>query len=103
MVERLAASEDDRADGIVGHHHGEARLLAQEDVQVGQEGAASGEDDALVDDVGRELGRRLLQRQEDGLDDRVRRLGQRFPDLVGVTMTVLGTPRIAPFTSVVSV
>ena len=44
--------------------------------------AAAGEDDALVDDVGRELGRRLLEREEHGLDDGVDRLGERLADLV---------------------
>ena len=82
MIERLAAAEHDRADRIVADHHGQARLLAQQHVEVLEQRAAAGEHDALVDDVGRELGRRALEREQHRLDDRVDRLGQRLADLV---------------------
>ena len=88
MVEGLAASEDDGADGVVADHDGEARLFAQEHVEVLQQGSAAREDDALVDDVGGELRRRLLEREEHGLDDGVDRLGERFADLRAETIEV---------------
>ena len=34
MIERLAAAEHDRADRIVAEHHRQARLLAEQDVEV---------------------------------------------------------------------
>ncbi len=55
MIEGLAAAEHDGADRIVAHHDGQARLFPQQHVEVAQQGAATGEDDALVDDVGGEL------------------------------------------------
>ena len=61
---------------------GQAGLLAQEHVEVLEQRAAAGEHDALVDDVGGELGRRLLEREEHGLDDGVDRLAERLADLV---------------------
>src|SRR5690606_31123685 len=82
VIERLAAAEDDRADRVVAHHDGQPRLLAEEDVEVLQERATAREHDALVADVGRELGRRALEGDEDRLDDRVDRLLERLADLV---------------------
>ncbi len=46
--------------------------------------AATGEHDALVDDVGGQLRRRLFERGEDGFDDRVNRLRERLAYLVAV-------------------
>ena len=40
-----------------------------------------GQHDALVDDVGGQLGRGVLERDLDRLDDRADRLGQRLGDL----------------------
>ena len=55
-----------RVVGDVDRHLGR---LGDATVEAGQEGAATGEDDALVHDVGDELGRRLLDRVLDGVDD----------------------------------
>src|SRR5262249_22778528 len=71
VIERLAASENDCADRIVTHHYGEAGLFAKEHVEVREEGATTGEDDAFVDDVCCKLRGCLLERDEDSLDDRV--------------------------------
>src|SRR5687768_8387328 len=57
VVERLAATEHDRADRIVSDHHGQPRLLTQKAVHVLEQRAATGEHDALVHDVRRELRR----------------------------------------------
>src|SRR5262249_23114186 len=56
VIERLAAPQHDRADRIVAHHHRQARLLAQQDVEVLQQRAAAREHDPLVHDVRREPG-----------------------------------------------
>ena len=63
LVERLAGAQHDGGQRVVGDHHGQAGLLAQQHVEVAQQRAAAGEHDALVDDVGRELGRRPLERR----------------------------------------
>ena len=63
---------------------GKPGLLAQQHVEVLEQGAAAGQHDALVDDVRGELGRRPLEGDQHGLDDGVDRLGQRLADLVGV-------------------
>ena len=47
----------------------EAGLLPQAPVEVLEQRAAARQDDALVHDVGRELGRRLLERDADRVDD----------------------------------
>ena len=59
-------------------------------VDVLEQRAAAGEHDALVHDVRGQLGRRALEREQHGFDDRVDRLGQRLADLVGVDDHGLG-------------
>ena len=63
LVEGPAGAEHDGALGRIGDHHRQAGLLAQQDVQVAQLRPAAREHDAAVDDVGRELGRRPLERE----------------------------------------
>ena len=82
VAEHLAGAHHDRRQRIVGDRHRKTRLLAQALVEVLEQGTASGEDDAAIDDVGRELGRRLLERDADRFDDRRHRLGQRLADLL---------------------
>src|SRR5215831_8746955 len=64
VIERLAAAKDDRADGIVADHDRKSRLLAEQDIEAPEQSSPARQDDPLVDDVGRELGRRLFQRRE---------------------------------------
>src|SRR5690606_18029319 len=61
LVEHLARAHDDGGQGVFADHDRQTRLLAQQDVEVAQEGAASRQHDALVDDVGRELRRTALE------------------------------------------
>src|SRR5579862_8253891 len=63
----------------VGRH---VRLLAQALVEALKQGAAAGEDDAAVHDVGRELGRGLVERRLDRVDDLHHRLLECVPDLL---------------------
>src|SRR5262245_54656889 len=69
LVERLPGAQYHRTFRRVGDADRQAGLLAQKHVQVPQLGAAAGEDDAAVDDVGRQLGGRSLQHRLHRLDD----------------------------------
>src|SRR3974390_992970 len=69
VVQGLAAAQHHRADRIVTDHDRQTRLLPPEPVEVPEQRASAGEHDALVDDVGGELGRRLLEGREHGLGD----------------------------------
>ena len=79
--EHRAGPERDRVERQLGDRDREAGLLAQAPVEVLQERAAAREDDPLVHDVGRELGRRLLEGDADGVDDDPDRLRERLAHL----------------------
>src|SRR5882724_11101246 len=49
LIQRPSRPHYDRGQRIVCQHNGEARLLPQEHIEITQQGAAPGEDDALVD------------------------------------------------------
>ena len=55
--------------------------MAQHEIQIAEQRAAAGQHDALVDDVGGQFRRGVLQRDLDRLDDRADRFGQAFGDL----------------------
>ena len=69
-----------RALGEVNRHLG---LVAQALVEAVQERAAAGEDDAAVHDVGRQLGRGLVERRLDRVDDLADRAVERAAHLFG--------------------
>src|SRR5512137_513918 len=69
VVEHLARPEDDGRQRVLGDEDGQLGLLADPLIQVLEQRAAAGQDDAPVDDVRRELGRRPLQGDADGVDD----------------------------------
>src|SRR5215212_2468023 len=80
VLQRLARPEGDAVQGVLRHVAGHARDLGKQLVDVPQERAAAGHHHALVDDVARQLRRRLLEdlahrgdelleRQLDGLHD----------------------------------
>ena len=75
-----AGAQDHRGQRILGDEHRQAGLLAQPLVEVAQQRAAAGQDDAAVVDVGGQLGRNPLERVAHRLDDLAQRLGQRFAD-----------------------
>ena len=75
--------ERDAIEGVLGDVAGHPRHLRQQLVDVAQQRAAAGHDHALVDDVGRQLGRRLLEDRADrgdqlleGLLDGLHHLGR---------------------------
>src|SRR3546814_3371309 len=80
LFQRPASPQRDAGQRIVGDGDGEAGLVAQHFVETLQQRAAAGEDDALVDDVGGQLRRGILERDADALDDRADRLRKRFGD-----------------------
>ena len=66
---------------IFRHPHRQSRRLRDRDVHPAQQRAAAGQGDPLVDDVGRQFGRRLFQRGAHRCDDLSDRFGQRLGDL----------------------
>ena len=102
MFQRFAATAHHAGQGIVGHHHGQAGFLLEQAVQVAQQRAAAGQGDALVGDVGAQLGRRLFQGDLHGGHDLVQRIGQRFRISLDETVKLRGTPsaRLRPLTSI---
>ena len=80
--QHLAGAEHDRRQRILGHRERQAGLLAQPLVEILQHRAAAGQHDAAIDDVGRQLGRRALERDAHGVDDDVDGFGQRLADLL---------------------
>src|SRR5512135_2349819 len=65
VAEHLARAQHDAGQRIVRDRHGQARFLANALVQVFQHGAAAGENDAPVADVGAECRRSTLQGHAD--------------------------------------
>src|SRR5690554_3366025 len=84
MIEGFPRSENDGAHRIVGDHHGQTGRLAQENIEAAEERATAGEHDALIDDIGAELGRRPFEGRHHGLDDGVDRLAERLADLIAI-------------------
>src|SRR5882672_9981847 len=82
LLQRLAGADHHRREGILGEEHREARLLAEEGIQVLEQRAAAREHDPAVRDVARQLGRGALQRHLHRFDDGVDRLRERVADLV---------------------
>src|SRR3989454_6782763 len=83
VVEGDAGAHGDAFEGVVGDVAGDADLLGDEVIEVAEEGGAAGEDDAAVDYVGGELGRRALEDGADGADDRLQGVGDALRDVGG--------------------
>src|SRR5207244_2564651 len=73
IVEDATRAAHDARQRILVHVNGEIGLLAQQQVETANERAATGHDDAAVDDVARQLRRRDLQRAAHRVDDRLHR------------------------------
>src|SRR3972149_6306234 len=61
VLEGASRAQCDAVQRILGHVTGHARDLGEQLVDVAQQRAAAGHDHALVDDVARQLRRRLLE------------------------------------------
>ena len=79
--EHHARAHDHRGQRVLGDEDRQAGFVAQALVEIAQQRAAAGEDDAAIVDVGRELGRNAFERVADRLDDLAQRLCERFADL----------------------
>src|SRR3977135_764203 len=75
---------------IVGDDHRESGLLHQELIDVAQQRAAAGEDNAALGYVGTQLGGRLFECLLDRADDALEGLLQRLEDLVAVEREAAG-------------
>src|SRR5215217_6836365 len=76
--------------GSSGHVDRHAGLVLEPLVEAAEQGPAAGEHDALVHDVGGQLGRGAVQGVLDGVDDLVDRLLDRLADLCGADGDRLG-------------
>src|SRR5579871_104652 len=76
--EHLAGSKDYGGQRVVGDGDREAGFFADALVEVLDESASTGEDDAAVGDIGGELGRGALEGYADGVDDGGDALGEGF-------------------------
>ena len=81
VVQHEAGPAHDAREGVVTHGDGQIRLAVEQPVEAGQERAAPRQDDALVHDVRRQLGRRLLEAGPHRLDDRGDGLPKRLAHL----------------------
>src|SRR5438067_3781901 len=79
LLEAAAGTDGDTRERGLGEVHRHVRLVTQTLVQPLQQRAAACEHDSTVHDVGSKLGRRLVERRLDGVDDLVDRLLERVP------------------------
>ena len=61
LLEALAAPDGHAIQRVTGHHDRHAGLVLQPGVEAVEEGAAAGQHDPLLHDVGGQLGRRPVQ------------------------------------------
>src|SRR5579871_3434391 len=78
VAEHLAGAQYNAAQRVVGDGHRQAGFFADALVEIFQQRAASGEDDASVADIGGELRRRPLKRDADRIHDGRNALAERL-------------------------
>src|ERR1700733_3063842 len=83
VLDAFAGAEHNGVERAVRDVHGHSRLLPDALVESAQQGAAAGEGDATVHHVARQLGRALVERGLDRVDDEVDGLVERLSDLGG--------------------
>ncbi|EGJ77410.1 putative cell shape-determining protein MreB [Streptomyces sp. Tu6071] len=81
LLDALAGAERHGVERVLGDVDRHPGLAAQPLVEAAQQGAAPGENDAPVHDVTGELGRALVERRLDRVDDRVDRFLDRLAHL----------------------
>src|SRR6185437_12500292 len=92
QLENATATARDAGKWIIGHDDGQARFFCQEFVDVAQESASAGQNDAMLGDVASEFGGRLFQGLLHDADDALERLLQCLEDLVAARVNLRGTP-----------
>src|SRR6202790_4467962 len=83
LLEALPTAYGDAVEGVAGHHDRHAGLLREPAVEAVQQGAATGQDDALFHDVGGQFRWRAVQGHLDRVDDGRHRLVDGLADLLG--------------------
>src|SRR5665213_1719302 len=83
LLEALPTADGHAIEWVACHHDGHARLLGQSALEPVQEGTATGQDDALLHDVGGQFRRGPVQRHLDGVDNGRHRLVDGLADLLG--------------------
>src|SRR5579864_1034779 len=84
IAEHLSRAEDDRSERVVGDRDWQARFLANALVEILQERAAAGQNDAAVADVGGKFGRRAFEGDANRVQNRGDAFGKRFADFAVV-------------------
>src|SRR5579864_3858749 len=79
--QHLSGAEHHRRQRIFGQLHRQSRFVAEAPVELFQQGAAAGEDDSAIVDVGGELRRDTFEGVVNRLHDRFDRFGHRRTDL----------------------
>ena len=83
LFERHARTERHGVQRIVGDDDGHAGLVFETGIEAMEISATAGQDDALLHDVGRQLGRRLVEGDLHGVDDGRDGLFDGLADLLG--------------------
>ena len=83
VLEHGAGAVGDGAEGVVGKDDGQAGGFAKEAVEVADEGAAAGEDDAAIHQVGGELGGAAFEGGANDFDDGVKGAAKAFANFLG--------------------
>src|SRR4051794_17446258 len=66
LIQYLAGAEGDAGQRVLALRDRQVRFLAKQMIETAQQRAAAGEHDALVDDIGGQLGRRPLEARAHG-------------------------------------
>ena len=82
MVQRLPGADRHAGQGRLGAVDRHPGLLRDQIIEAADQGAPAGQKDPVAGDVGGQLGRRLLQRVADPLQDLAQRPGDRRPHLL---------------------
>ena len=103
MVQHSTGTLGHAVQRILSHMDIDAGLALNELVEAAQQCAAAGQGDAVVDDVGAQLGRGALQSLLDGAGDLDQALQQSLTDILRVDDEFLGRPstRLRPLISMV--
>src|SRR5438105_5865762 len=90
VVEDSAGAAHDARERILIDVDRQAGLLTEKEIETADERTAAGHDNAAIDDVTGELGRRDLECASDSVDDRLHRLLDRLTNLARVHSDGLG-------------
>src|SRR6187402_1334182 len=82
--QHLACTQDYAGQRLFGNADGQAGILADSPVEVLQQRAAAGKNDALIADVGAQFGGRAFQCDADRIQNRSHAFRDRFPDFAVV-------------------